>query len=102
MKERNDIEIVKPRNISPSARSTNKIAVVGIEDEIWCIKPQLIGSSLELYIISIVGVGSIGKTTLARKIYNDSVIASHFDIRSWVTVSKYFMNKKYSNAFYIL
>ncbi|KAL2515424.1 Disease resistance protein RPP13 [Forsythia ovata] len=42
----------------------------------------------KLEVVSIVGMGGIGKTTLARIIYNDSLIDSDFDIRAWVTVSQ--------------
>ncbi|CDP10357.1 unnamed protein product [Coffea canephora] len=39
---------------------------------------------------AIVGMAGIGKTTLARLIYNDSIIESHFDCRIWVFVGENF------------
>ncbi|KAG5569361.1 hypothetical protein H5410_059127 [Solanum commersonii] len=42
----------------------------------------------ELEVVSIVGMGGIGKTTLATKLYSDPYIMSRFDIRAKATVSQ--------------
>ncbi|CAA3005964.1 late blight resistance homolog R1A-10 [Olea europaea subsp. europaea] len=97
MMERNDLEIVKSRNTFHPARSSNKIAIVGIKDEILKIKDLLIGPKSELCIISVVGRQGLGKTTPAKIIYNDSDIASHFDIRAWATVSRMYYEQVLSH-----
>ncbi|KAK4425893.1 putative disease resistance protein [Sesamum alatum] len=33
-------------------------------------------------------MGGIGKTTLARNLYNDPLIVSHFDTRAWIVISQ--------------
>jgi broad-specificity NMP kinase len=48
----------------------------------------------KLDVISIIGMGGLGKTTLARKIYNNDRVKRHFHCRAWVYVSQNFNTKE--------
>ncbi|WVZ77573.1 hypothetical protein U9M48_025427 [Paspalum notatum var. saurae] len=43
-----------------------------------------------LSVLAIVGYGGVGKTTLAKLVFNNSIVSEHFDILFWVYVSVHF------------
>ncbi|XP_019198219.1 PREDICTED: putative late blight resistance protein homolog R1A-4 [Ipomoea nil] len=65
--------------------------MVGRHHDCRVIKDQLFSSRYEPpKLISIVGMVGIGKTTVARNVYEDPSVASHFDVRGWVTIPQHY------------
>ncbi|KAL1564961.1 hypothetical protein AAHA92_07238 [Salvia divinorum] len=63
--------------------------MVGLCDEYDQLKEDIIGESNRFRkSFSIVGMIGIGKTTLAREIFEDLDILEHFDCRAWVTIGR--------------
>ncbi|KAJ3691793.1 hypothetical protein LUZ61_020957 [Rhynchospora tenuis] len=80
-----------PQIRPPTTSHVDERALFGREEE----KEKIISlltplSSPNFMVLPIVGMGGLGKTTLAQLVYNDSRICQLFDKRSWVSVSEDF------------
>ncbi|CAI8596110.1 unnamed protein product [Vicia faba] len=79
----------------PSSSGVNESVMVGRNDDKDTIIKMLVShcdasKNNNLGVVAILGMGGIGKTTLAQLVYNDEKIEKHFDFKVWVCVSEDF------------
>ena len=69
-----------------------KDEVIGRENDKEEIMKRLFDDSVKenISIIPIVGIGGLGKTTLAQLVYNDEDVQTKFEINLWVCISDIF------------
>ena len=68
------------------------LEVVGREYDVTKIVNVLISSSNQqvISVLPIVGMAGLGKTTLAKLVYDNELIKKHFDVLAWVNVAIHF------------
>ncbi|KAM3704825.1 hypothetical protein ACJW31_03G035200 [Castanea mollissima] len=102
-KDRNNFQLVEQRPSETVTRDRDQTSSLIHEEEIFGReKDKEILVDLLLYsevkenvsFLSIVGIGGMGKTTLARYVYNDRRVLDYFDLKMWVCVSDNFDVKK--------
>lgn len=62
--------------------------VIGFEKATDTLIKELMKDEEWLCVVSIYGIGGLGKTTLAKKVYNHDDVKSSFDCRSWTFISQ--------------
>ncbi|XP_074568222.1 disease resistance protein Pik-2-like [Curcuma longa] len=84
---RSDMVFSDPRIISHFVEEAQLVGINQSRDKImgWVMDEN----RHELTVIALVGFGGLGKTTLAKTVYDDPVIVGgHFPCRAWITVSQ--------------
>ncbi|KAF5477850.1 hypothetical protein F2P56_004462 [Juglans regia] len=64
--------------------------LVGIEIPKKELISWLLQGDTEREVVSVVGMGGLGKTTLVKKVYDDAEVKLQFKYRAWITVSRSF------------
>ncbi|XP_058759346.1 putative disease resistance RPP13-like protein 1 [Vicia villosa] len=79
----------------PSSSGVNESVMFGRNDDKDTIINMLLSNcgtskNNNLSVVAILGMGGVGKTTLAQLVYNDEKVEQHFDFKVWVCVSEGF------------
>ncbi|CAA2971099.1 disease resistance RPM1-like [Olea europaea subsp. europaea] len=64
--------------------------LVGIESRKKELMGLLVEGGSRLGVISVAGMGGLGKTTLVKKVYDDPAVKRNFQSHAWITVSQLF------------
>ena len=59
---------------------------------------EVVADSDDISVYPIVGLGGLGKTTLAQMVFNDERVIRHFELRIWVCISEDFSVKRIIKA----
>lgn len=84
-------ELPKNPAVAASSRCTrgeSDTSIVAFNDDLVRIMDVLTSHETNLNVIPIVGMGGIGKTTLAKDVYDNLLIMEHFYVRAWITISQ--------------
>ncbi|CDP17917.1 unnamed protein product [Coffea canephora] len=88
-------ELQRLRRSSPLSEDKD---IVGFEKITKSLVAELLKADRNRRVVSIIGMGGAGKTTLAKKVYNHADVRERFNCRAWVCVSSSYDYKKMLRA----
>nr|XP_023876130.1 putative disease resistance protein RGA3 [Quercus suber] len=90
--ERSDEEQVRCKAREQTHSVVRAEDVIGREDDKKAIIESLLNPNVKenVSVLPIVGIGGLGKTTIAQLVFNDEEIKNHFELKLWVCVSENF------------
>ncbi|TQD80653.1 hypothetical protein C1H46_033832 [Malus baccata] len=67
-----------------------KTDIVGIDEPIKQVVGWLVTGGSGREVVSVAGMGGLGKTTLAKQVYDAAEVKKYFKVRAWITVTQSF------------
>ncbi|XP_009346318.2 disease resistance protein RPM1-like [Pyrus x bretschneideri] len=67
-----------------------KTDIVGIDEPIKQMVGWLVNGGSGREVVSVAGMGGLGKTTLAKQVYDAAEVKKHFKVSAWITVTQSF------------
>ncbi|KAJ6889211.1 disease resistance protein RGA4 [Populus alba x Populus x berolinensis] len=97
-----DIRVIDELQRLTTTSFVDESSAIGRDGEKRNVVSKLLAESSQeaqdVDVISIVGLGGIGKTTLAQLAFNDSEVTAHFEKKIWVCVSEPFDEVRIAKA----
>ncbi|CAL9225599.1 unnamed protein product [Arabidopsis halleri] len=82
----------RQREVRQTYPNNSESDLVGVDQSVEDLVGQLVGND-NIQVVSISGMGGIGKTTLARQVFHHDIVRRHFDGFAWICVSQQFTQK---------